>query len=194
MHAPLFLVSFIHLLCSLNCLASDGIWVQILGSIDQRFLSMVDHHFISEATHTHGHACVCSGASVLSVCISGPYSTRVLCPQGFSRQEHWSGLPCPPPGVLPGSGIKPTSLMSPSLASGFFTTSATWEAHTHGQPGAVPGDLASVELGWDLGGCAEKQYLPRQFKWADSLARSLCFTGKHWTWVLVLEPGPAIPY
>ena len=21
---------------------------------------------------------------------------------GFSRQEHWSGLPCPPPGALPG--------------------------------------------------------------------------------------------
>ncbi|CAI9165670.1 unnamed protein product [Rangifer tarandus platyrhynchus] len=26
---------------------------------------------------------------------------------GFSRQEHWSGLPFPPPGDLPGPGIKP---------------------------------------------------------------------------------------
>ena len=26
---------------------------------------------------------------------------------GFSRQEHWSGLPCPPPGDLPNPGIKP---------------------------------------------------------------------------------------
>ena len=25
---------------------------------------------------------------------------------GFSRQEHWSGLPCPPPGNLPHPGIK----------------------------------------------------------------------------------------
>ena len=25
---------------------------------------------------------------------------RLLCPWGFSRQEHWSGLPCPPPGDL----------------------------------------------------------------------------------------------
>ena len=25
----------------------------------------------------------------------------------FSRQENWSGLPCPPPGDLPQSGIKP---------------------------------------------------------------------------------------
>ena len=48
---------------------------------------------------------------------------------GFSRQESWSGLPCPPPGDLPHPGIEPTSLSSPALAGGFFTTSATWEAH-----------------------------------------------------------------
>ena len=28
---------------------------------------------------------------------------------GFSRQEYWSGLPCPPLGDLPNPGIKPTS-------------------------------------------------------------------------------------
>ena len=27
----------------------------------------------------------------------------------FSRQEYWSGLPCPSPGDLPNQGIKPTS-------------------------------------------------------------------------------------
>ena len=48
---------------------------------------------------------------------------------GFSRQEHCSGLPCPPPGDLPHPGIRPVSLRSPSLASGFFITSTTWEAH-----------------------------------------------------------------
>ena len=37
---------------------------------------------------------------------------------GFSRQEYWSGLPCPPTGDLPDSGIKPTSLMSPALVGG----------------------------------------------------------------------------
>ena len=46
----------------------------------------------------------------------------------FSRQEYWSGLPCPPPEDLPNPGIKPASLMSPALAGGFFTTHATWEA------------------------------------------------------------------
>ena len=28
---------------------------------------------------------------------------------GFSRQEYWNGLPCPPPGDLPNPGIEPRS-------------------------------------------------------------------------------------
>ena len=35
--------------------------------------------------------------------------------KGFSRQEYWSGLPCPPPGDFPDSGIEPEFLMSPAL-------------------------------------------------------------------------------
>ena len=35
---------------------------------------------------------------------------------GFSRQEYWSGLPCPPPGGFPDPGIKTASLVSPALA------------------------------------------------------------------------------
>jgi len=34
---------------------------------------------------------------------------------GFSRQEYWSGLPCPPPGNLPNPGIEPVSPLSPAL-------------------------------------------------------------------------------
>ena len=48
---------------------------------------------------------------------------------GFSKQEHWSMLPCPISGDLPNPGIESESLMSPALAGEFFTTSATWEAH-----------------------------------------------------------------
>ena len=47
----------------------------------------------------------------------------------FSRQEYWSGLPFPFPGDLPELGIELTSLVSPALAGGFFTTSTTWETH-----------------------------------------------------------------
>ena len=47
---------------------------------------------------------------------------------GFSRQEYWSGLPCPPTGDLPEPGIEPASLMSPALVGECFNISATWEA------------------------------------------------------------------
>ena len=43
-------------------------------------------------------------------------------PMEFCRQEYWSGLPFPSPGDLPNAGIKPTSLVSPALVGGFFTT------------------------------------------------------------------------
>ena len=46
---------------------------------------------------------------------------------GFSRQEYWSGLPCPSLGDLPDPGVKPASLMSLALAGEFFTTRATWD-------------------------------------------------------------------
>ena len=53
---------------------------------------------------------------------------------GFSRQEYWSGLPCPPPGDFPDPGIEPASLMSPALGGGFYTTRATWETLFYSSP------------------------------------------------------------
>ena len=43
----------------------------------------------------------------------------------FSRQEYWSELPFPPPEHLPNPETEPTPHVSPALADGFFTTSAT---------------------------------------------------------------------
>ena len=48
--------------------------------------------------------------------------------KGFSRQEYWSGWPCPPPGNIPNLGIKPTFPMSTALAGKFFAYLVTWEA------------------------------------------------------------------
>ena len=48
---------------------------------------------------------------------------------GFSGQEYWSGVPCPPLADLPDQANEPESLTSPTLAGGFLTTSATQEAH-----------------------------------------------------------------
>ena len=56
---------------------------------------------------------------------------------GFSRQEYWRRLPFPPPGDPPNSEIEPVSLKSPSLAGGFFTSSAAWVACLTDWPGFV---------------------------------------------------------
>ena len=74
----------------------------------------------------------CYAASVVydfstlwTVALQSPLST------GFSRQESWTELPCPPPGDLPGSncdslpGSNPRSVLSPALTARFFTTSTT---------------------------------------------------------------------
>ena len=46
---------------------------------------------------------------------------------GFSMQEYSNGLSCPPLGALPDPRIPNLHLMSPALAGGFLTTSASWE-------------------------------------------------------------------
>ena len=47
---------------------------------------------------------------------------------GYPKQEYWKVLLFPSPGDLPDPGMEPESLMSPALASGFFTTRVTWQA------------------------------------------------------------------
>ena len=70
----------------------------------------------------------CDGEQMLSHFIHvRPFG--LLCPWDSPGKNYWSGLPCPPPGHLPNPRIEPTSLISPELASRFFTTSTTWEAH-----------------------------------------------------------------
>ena len=58
---------------------------------------------------------------------------------GFSRQEYWSGMPCPPPRDHPNPGIKPVFLMS-----------SAWQVGSLPQvpPGKPKGrDLANLMLG-----------------------------------------------
>ena len=62
---------------------------------------------------------------------------QALPSMGFSRQEHWSGLPFPSPKDLPHPGIEPASLASPALAGGFVT------AEPPGKPYFGPGAFSS---------------------------------------------------
>ena len=52
---------------------------------------------------------------------------------GFSRQEYWSGLPCPPPGDLPSQRIEP---MSPALQADSFLS----------EPAGKPESFLEVEI------------------------------------------------
>ena len=93
---------------------------------------------------------------------------QALLSMGFPRQEHWSGLPLPPPGDLPVPGTEP---MSPALCNLILKTtrwsqfhyclSFTDEKTGTDWSGALPeispvdgfGSQSSNPLGWDVKCC-----------------------------------------
>ena len=60
--------------------------------------------------------CVPLFATLWTVACQAPLS------MGFSWQEQWSGLPCPPLEALPHPGIKPMSVVSPELQADSLLT------------------------------------------------------------------------
>ena len=80
----------------------------------------------------------CSVASVMSDSLQpyGLLARQAPLPMGFSRQEHCSGLPCPPPGDLPNPGIEPMSpassaLQADSLPLSHRETPSYWRGAHH---------------------------------------------------------------
>ena len=67
------------------------------------------HCFPSHACMPAQFSCVRLFMTLWTVAYQAPLS------MGFSRQEYWSGLPCPSPGDLPNPGIEPTSLNAGEL-------------------------------------------------------------------------------
>ena len=65
------------------------------------------------------------------------WPTSLLSPWDFPGKN--AGVHCHflPQGNLPDPGIEPVSLTSPALVCRFFTTNATWEAHSPGISGVV---------------------------------------------------------
>ena len=64
--------------------------------------------------------CACSVSRVWLFVTLQTVAHQAPLSMGLSRQEHWSGLPCPPPGSLPYSGIEsvsPASQVDSSLLS-----------------------------------------------------------------------------
>ena len=77
----------------------------------------------------------------------GLQSTRLLSLWDSPGMNTGGGLPFHLPGDLPDSRIKPLSLVSPALASWFFTTSATREAPAAGHTKPSICFLFSAHLG-----------------------------------------------
>ena len=111
-----------------------GLWdytsvLNIGGHLRLYLLQPSTPHFLWSLEPTKVLACVCAKslnrgwfcAMLWAAACQAPLS------MGFSRQEYWSGLPCPTPGDLPDPGIEPESLTYPALAGRFFTTGTTWE-------------------------------------------------------------------
>ena len=112
-----------------SCLENSmdgGAWQSIVHGVRKSWtrLSACTHTH----THTHTHvlpkACACCALSLSCVPLFATLWTTVHqspLSNGFSRQEYWSGLPCPPPGDRPNTGIKPRSpaLQVDSLQMGY---------------------------------------------------------------------------
>ena len=56
-------------------------------------------------------------ATLWTIALQGPLS------MGFSRPEHWSGFPCPPPRDLLDPGIQPVSPVTPALQADYLPLS-----------------------------------------------------------------------
>ena len=94
------------------------------------------------------HACMLSHFSHVRL-FATPWTVAHQAPLtiGFSRQEYWSGFPCPPPEYLPDPGIKPMCLTSPVFAGGFFTVFSGFPCGSAGKESTCN----SGDLGWILG-------------------------------------------
>ena len=106
---------------------------QCLG-MTEKATKLVSQTLLLLTNNSQSNVCVCVCVCVESLqsCVTRlqlwTIARQAPLPMGFSRQEYWGGLPCPPPGDLPNPGVEPTSLMVPALAGRFFTTGASWEA------------------------------------------------------------------
>ena len=66
--------------------------------------------------------CVCTLSRVQLFATPWTVACQAPLSMEFSRQECWRRLPFPTPGDLHNAGTEPTSLVSPALAGGIFTT------------------------------------------------------------------------
>jgi len=83
---------------------------------------------------------ICCSQSRLTLCDPMDYSpARLLWPWGISRQEYWSGLLCPPPGIFPTQGSNPGLPHCRQIHFRLSHRGATYRA---------PRSWSSTQVGW----------------------------------------------
>ena len=142
-----------------------GWGLEMQSSSKPRKMNKTDAHlgdFIKETTsRVFTLLMVCQVASVLSDSLW----TRNCNLLGFSvhgilqaRTLRWVAMASSRD--LPDPGIKPTSPVSPALADGFFTASATWEAHGKREQNVKPDKISNTsEWFCALSGMTDDQWL-----------------------------------
>ena len=102
---------------------------------------------------------LCLGRSVIRhVQLSAtPWTIACQNPWGFSRQEHWSGLPFSPPGDLSNSGTEPRS---PALQVGSLPSEPQGKPKNTGvgSLSLLQGNLLTQESNWGLLDCRRILY------------------------------------
>ena len=78
----------------MDCSLSDS---SVHGILQARILEWVAISFSRVSSWPRDWTWVsCIAHRFFTIWATRENPTRLLCPWGFSRQEHWSGLPCPP--------------------------------------------------------------------------------------------------
>ena len=97
--------------------------------------------------------------SCLTLC--DPIACQAPLSVGFSRQEHWSGFPCPPPGDLPNPGIK---LRSPALQAESLPSEPPGKPNIQATSRYISKRLAYLSLPKDLYETGSRSFIYNELK------------------------------
>ena len=106
----------------INLLACKTASKQKPGISTSSFLFQHVPHDLSDGNTLISNSYTCMLSRVQFFVIPWTVAQQPPLSMELSRQEYWSVLPFPPPGDLLNPGIKPASLVSPTLAGRSFTT------------------------------------------------------------------------
>ena len=86
----------------MRCVFPQYLLWELLSSMELGFCQILSLHLLRCVCVLSCFSCVWLFATLWTVPHQAPL------PMAFSRQEYWSGSPCPPPGIFPTQGSNPS--------------------------------------------------------------------------------------